>query len=81
MILVVGLLLGQLVSLHLHVFCRGTWLPCQRQCAHAKHCRLLHHKSTSAAAGIDMQKDVLDLMGFKPLMSDVREMDHRCFVK
>lgn len=32
-------------------------------------------------AGIDVQRDVLDLMGFKPLMPDIQEMDHRCFVK
>lgn len=35
----------------------------------------------ACAAGVDVQRDVVDLMGFKPLMSDVQEMDHRCFVK
>lgn len=33
------------------------------------------------AAGVDVQRDVLDLMGFKPHMPDVRDMDNRCFVK
>jgi len=32
-------------------------------------------------AGVDIQKDVLDLMGFKPLMPQVKDMDRRCFSK
>jgi len=32
-------------------------------------------------AGVDIQKDVLDLMGFKPLMPQVKNMDRRCFSK
>ena len=38
-------------------------------------------KSYLHAAGVDVQRDVLDLMGFKPHMPDVQDMDHRCFVK
>ena len=34
-----------------------------------------------ACAGVDLQKDVLDLMGFRPLMPRVKDMDHRCFNK
>ncbi len=32
-------------------------------------------------AGVDIQRDVLDLMGFKPLMPQVKDMDGRCFSK
>lgn len=34
-------------------------------------------------AGVDIQRDVLDLMGFKPLMPQVKvkDMDRRCFSK
>ena len=31
------------------------------------------------SAGVDLQKDVLDLMGFKPLAPNVQLMDSRCF--
>lgn len=33
------------------------------------------------APGVDVQKGVLDLMGFKPLMPQVKDMDRRCFSK
>ena len=32
-------------------------------------------------AGVDVEKDVVDLMGFKPLMPEVKTMDSRCFSK
>lgn len=33
------------------------------------------------APGVDLQKDVLNLMGFKPIMPHVKDMDRRCFSK
>ena len=34
---------------------------------------------TEVAPGVDMQKDVLDLMDFKPIVRDVKQMDARIF--
>ena len=48
---------------------RHTWDVC-----HTQHVACF-------AAGVDLQKDVLDLMGFKPLMPNVQLMDKRCFSK
>lgn len=36
---------------------------------------------TEIAPGIDLQKDVLDLMSFRPIMRDVRTMEERIFRK
>ncbi len=36
---------------------------------------------TEVAPGIDLQKDVLDLMSFRPIMRDVRTMEERIFRK
>lgn len=38
-------------------------------------------KADACNAGVDIQRDVLDLMGFKPLMPQVKDMDGRCFSK
>ena len=34
---------------------------------------------TEVAPGVDIQKDILDHMAFKPIMKDVKEMDARIF--
>lgn len=37
--------------------------------------------AAESGAGVDVEKDVLGLMGFKPLMPEVKTMDSRCFSK
>ena len=34
---------------------------------------------TEIAPGVDLQKDILDQMDFKPIMKDVKTMDERIF--
>ena len=34
---------------------------------------------TEIAPGVDLQKDVLDQMDFKPIVRDVKQMDERLF--
>ncbi len=36
---------------------------------------------TEVAPGVDLQKDILDLMAFRPIMNEVRTMDERIFKK
>ena len=65
-----------------HLVKRDALLACQESSCNIKHyASALLCVTSACAAGVDVQRDVLDLMGFKPLMSDVQEMDHRCFVK